>query len=137
MPLLPLAFVRFYQPLHTFPSFLCASTQAHSLNTLPPQVFKNCSLKLLWVFLIRSLIFTYDDGLSKDLSTNFNGISGDLTTRETNFLWWFNKNSGISFRVSLVCVGRGGTGGIAPSSQNFDKFPMTKILSLPISVPST
>ena len=80
--------------------------------------------------------FTHDDAISKDLSTNFNGVSGDLTTRETNFLWSFNKNSGISFRVSLVGRG-GGAGGFAPTSQNFDKFPMTKIFSLSISVPST
>ena len=64
MPLLSFVFVHFYQRLHTFPSFLCASTQAHSLNILSPpqhtpaQGFKNCSLKSLWVFLVRLLAFS-------------------------------------------------------------------------------
>lgn len=60
-------------------------------------------------------IFTYDDAISKDLSTNFNGVSGDLTTRKTNFLWSFNKNSGISFWVSLV----GGDWGVRPNQSKF------------------
>ena len=60
-------------------------------------------------------IFTYDDAISKDLSTNFNGVAGDVTTRETNFLWSFNKNSGISFRVSLV----GGDWGVHPHQSKF------------------
>lgn len=60
-------------------------------------------------------IFTYDDAISKDLSTNFNGVSGDLTTRKTNFLWSFNKNSGISFWVSLV----GGDWGVHPNQSKF------------------
>ena len=31
--------------------------------------------------------------------------------------------------------GGGGGGGSAPTSQNFDKSPLTKLLSLPINVP--
>ena len=71
-----------------------------------------------------------DDDDDDNNTTNNNNNSNNNNNNNNND----NNNIIIIIIIIRVSPSGGDWGGIPPTSQNFDKSPLTKILSLPITV---